>query len=406
MVISKESDLPTNLTVGIYEESQHLQITSTWGPLGAEAVLAQALPEKMSLFFEDFDVAAARLEGLAYAETLEGYGVQVIPARDSLAHVLPQTDSLLTRTELLDNMIRRTRELQDQYGHKVRDFGDQIASLVNQDMERYGEEVAIRLNSALCLSNHLPLGNLMYARDQMNVLLDWRVTSSMAKPIRKPEVDIYERIYSRVLGPHKILAIPKNEHFEGGDAYIHNGYLFVGVGARTTLNGAVMIYQMLRDDLEKAGLKFAIVQDPNPSQRSYVEQQDFMHLDTFSNPIGQKEIAVCLEEAQRRVIREVTMNSGVLVVRETGPSFMNFLEQREDEVVEIPLEEQQGFGCNFLLLGNHGGRDTILVPRESNTLTNAKLAKLGKDVVYVSLLESTKGYGAAHCMTGQIMRAN
>ncbi len=403
-----EFGLPENppVQVGIFEESHRLKAASVWGPVGAEAVLAQALPEPISLFYQSFDVPAARAEGLKYAETLKEYGVNVIPVRDTLASLVTQRLPT-SRAELIAELTRKAKFFQDYHQTKVDNYGDQIATLVEQDVERYGEEQALALNIALSLDPKLPLGNLIYARDQMNVLLNFRVSSSMTKDIRKPEVSLYEQVYSQSLLDHQIVRIPEGERFEGGDAYIHNGYMFVGVGARTSLGAALRIYSALRDSLEASNLQFAVVQDDDPENRPFGEQQDFMHLDTFSNPIGKKEIAVCEEEAARRRVKFVdATRDGTLTISSYQPQFMEFLAQIDDNVITIPRQEQKEFGCNFLLLGKDQGQDIVLVPLESNTDTNAQLTKSGKRVVQVDLKESTRGYGAAHCMTGQIWRTD
>jgi len=184
-----ESGLPNNpsIKVGIFEESHRLKAASVWGPVGAEAVLAQALPESISLFYESFDVLAARAEGLRYAATLEEYGVNIIPVRDTLASTLTPT-GFQSKSDLVAQLTRKAKDFQDHYETKVDNYGDQIEILVEQDIERYGEKQALALNEVLCLIPTLPLGNLIYARDQMNVLLNYRVSSSMTKDIRKPEL--------------------------------------------------------------------------------------------------------------------------------------------------------------------------------------------------------------------------
>ncbi|MDO8619622.1 MAG: arginine deiminase family protein [Candidatus Daviesbacteria bacterium] len=407
--IRTETELPDRtppIQVGIFEESHRLRAAAVWGPVGAEAVLAQALPEEISLFFKTFDVPEARREGLRYTQTLQDYGVHIIPVRDRLAALLTPAKSG-SKSELIAQLINKTKYFQEYHGTKVNNYGDQIKTLVEQDIERYGEEQAVALNTTLSLDPKLPLGNLIYARDQMNVLLNFRVSSSMTKDIRKPEVALYEQVYADSLPAHPVITIPEGERFEGGDAYIHNGYMFVGVGARTSFGAALKIFWNLKNSLDAAHLKFAIVEDSDSKNRPFGEQQDFMHLDTFSNPIGKKEIAVCEEEATRRRVKFIDATiDGTLTISSYQPRFMDFLARHDDKVIIIPREEQKEFGCNFLLLGKENGQDTVLVPLESNRSINDQLTKSGKNVVAVDLKESTRGYGAAHCMTGQTWRSN
>lgn len=391
--------------IGIQDEAGLLRAASVWGPVGAEAVLAQCYPETISLFYQSFDVIAARQEGINYAATLQNRGVKVLMARDLLAQTL--IPKPLKKNEVISAMTEKAKTIQDQHGTHVKGFADLVVELVEQDINRYGEGPALVLNRTLSIVPKLPLGNSLYSRDQMNVLLETRVISRMAKAIRQDEVGLYEMVYQNHLAAHETIIIPQGETFEGGDAYIHNGTVFVGVGTRTTLGAAISIYQILKPQLDRYNLRFAVVEDENPFNKSFSEQQESMHLDTFSNPIGRREIAACVEEARRRKIRFLNTSGGNVVMLDGFGSFIDYLERTEDNIVIIPKEEQREFGCNFLLMGkNQDGRYTVFVPLRNNTETNNQLYRLGKEVVYTDLFESTKGYGAAHCMTGQLLRSN
>lgn len=391
--------------IGILDEAEPLRAVATWGAIGAEAILTQCYPVQISLFHQSFDVVAARQEGLNYATTLQDHGIRVLMVRDLLADTLTPKKRL-KKEEVISAMLEKAGAIQDEYNTHVQDSHDLITTLVEQDIARYGEEKALSLNQALSIDPHLPLGNSLYGRDHMNVLLDARVVSRMAKDIRRHEVGLYELIYQQHLAPHNTIIIPPNETFEGGDAYIHNGTVFIGVGTRTTLGAVISIYQALKPQLEQNELKLAIIEDENPFGRPFNEQQDSMHLDTFSNPIGRKEIAVCVEEACRRRIRFIDTLNGTLVMRDGWGSFIDYLEKTEDTIMIVPQEEQKGFGCNFLLKGEDSdGECTVFVPLSRNTETIKQLEKLGKKVVHTDLFESTKGYGAAHCMTGQLRRS-
>lgn len=408
-----ETDLPRMsqeaislpVRIGIQDEADSLQAATVWGAAGGEAVLAQCYPEDISLFHQSFDVLAARREGLNYTAILQNHGVRVLMVRDLLAEVLKPKS--LTKDQVTSDMVEKARTAQDLYGTHVREAADLIVELVEQDIRRYGEERALTLNRTLSITPQLPLGDSIYSRDQMNVLLNTRVVSRMAKTIRRREVGLYETVYKRYISPHETITIPQGETFEGGDAYIHNGTVFVGVGTRTTLGAAIKVYQILKPQLDRYGFLFAVVEDEEPFNKPFSEQQGSMHLDTFSNPIGRKEIAACVEEARRRRIRFLNTVGGNVIFNDGFGSFIDYLERTEDNILVIPKEEQRGFACNFLLRGeNQNGGYTIFVPLRSNTETNNQLARLGKEIVHTDLLESTKGYGAAHCMTGQLLRSN
>lgn len=395
---------------GIFDESHPLKSAVIWGPIGVEAVLAQMLPENKSLFFQSFDVPAARVEGINFSAVLQQFGVTVITARDHLANALLQahTDGGLTKQALVSRLLSKTRAFRTVFSTPKGGEEDAIVNLLEQDIERYGLDQALTLNDKLCNRSRLPMGNLLYARDQMNVLLGQRIVASMAKDIRKPEVGLYERVYNDYLTPHNPIMIPSGETFEGGDAYVHQKHVCVGVGPRTTIGAALSIYDALKPELDEYGFKFAVVCDDDPFGRPFSEQQNFMHLDTFSNPTGTKDIAVCMEEARRRKVRLISSFGGQAIVIDTQLSFIDYLEHtvQENHITVIPEDEQRQFGCNFLLLGETDGIATILAPLDSNTVINNQLRNMGKRVIPVDLYQSTKGYGAAHCMTGQLLRGN
>lgn len=399
------------MPIGIYNETDRLRKAAIWGPIGAEAVLAQIYPPNISLFYDYMNVPAARQEILSFEKILQQKGVEITMIRDELANALPIPEQPLEKKDLIKAIVHKAKDISSEYPgnnpprrsiHVKPWYEMAIRSLIQQDIDRYGEQKALALNKALCLDTQ-PLGNAIYARDQMNVLLGTRFQSSMAKPIRKPEVALYEKVYQQVMKLPEPAVLPEGETFEGGDAYVHNGTVYVGVGIRTTKGAAEFMYKTLRPQLEEKGMKFAIVEEKHPDERSAKEQMDFMHLDTFSSPIGDKEIAVCEEEARRRRVSYLQMGEdGSIMTVDTGDSFLDHLQKSEDTVVIIPREEQQEFGCNFLAIDNH----TLLLPLASNPKTNERLKAAGKELVFLGLQESTRGYGASHCMTGQLARAN
>lgn len=241
--------------LGVYNETDLLRQVALWGPVGAEAVLAQFYSPVKSLFHSDMNVPVARKEAIQFANLLRNHGVQSIFVRDQIATTLPVTQDGVSRVK-------------DPSGKQQKKF------------------------------------------------------------IRSTEDEDYEK-------------------------------------------------------------------------RTHQEQMDFMHLDTFSGPIGKKEIAVCEEEASRRKIKFFTRKDGVVELHDTDLTFIDYL-AGENELVIIPREEQQSFGCNFLALDEH----KVVVPLDSNTYTNSAFESRGKVVIPANLHESTKGYGAAHCMTGQLYREN
>jgi arginine deiminase len=402
--------MPNNKKIGIYDETDRLKTAVLWGPVGVEAVLTQLYPSNISLFSGPMNVKIARKEALAFAKTLKNKGVKVILARDAIAHSINPSKKQLSKENLIKDILKKINNIKSKYHTRKSSkeflFPDSnyekiVRDLVELDIDRYGEQRSLNLNKKICLETKLPLGNAIFARDQMNVLLGTRFDSSMSKLIRKPEVKLYEQVYQKILKFPPAAKLKDTTTFEGGDAYIHNRTVYVGVGIRTSQESAKYIFSILRKQLEEKGFKFAIVEDRSPKSRSEKEQMDFMHLDMFSGPIGKKEMVVYEEEAKKRQVSYIRSNEkGKIEIINTGDSFLEHLQKTDDLVIKIPLREQQRFGCNFLALD---GR-TILLPLDSNSVLNQRLRRAGKKLIFLDLKESTRGYGAAHCMTGQLLR--
>lgn len=385
--------------IGIYDENDRLRAATLWGAIGAEAVLTQLYPPEISLFLENMDVVRARAESRNFITTLEQHGVKVYLARDVLANKLRPVS--IDKKTVIDILIRHAEDIKEKYATTTHiNYKEQIEELVEEDIKRYGADRALTLNWHINLLPPLPLGNLLFARDQMNVLLNKRVQSSMKKTIRKHEIPVYELVYSVLNVSSEVISIPAGEHFEGGDAYIHDKTIYIGVGPRTSRGAVLHIFKELQREIEKEEYIMILVEDKFFHKRSLTEQMLYMHLDTFSNPLGKKQIAVCMEEADQRMVAEVVCQNNSIEICELNKTFLGYLMENGEEIVEIPSREQQAFGCNFLCLDD----TTIFLPLETNEVTIDGLTKIGKKIEHVHLDECTKGYGAAHCMTGQLLR--
>lgn len=418
--------------IGIFEETQPLKSVAIWGPPGSEAVLAGLFPPYISLFHDRMLVPVARGEIMGQREKdpesgfvfdLRQAGVHVTQVRSELARLLDKATGVsdLTYDGVLQELYGRADEIMGQnhafdlpksiptqilvgkeekpkFETDIRSIIHRVKSdlrhLLELDIDLYGERAALILNKALSLDEVLPLGNSLYARDQMNVLLGRRIRSNMAEPIRRGEIKYYEQVYREVLELDDPIIIPEKETFEGGDAYVHNGTVYIGVGFRTSRGAAMHIFEQLSPQLEELGMEFVIVENKKATM-------DFMHLDTFSMPIGLKQIVVCKEEAERRRVFKIEKNGGSINIVDTGQTFVNFLESQGDEVIPLSLREQDNFGANFLVIDEN----TIFVPTADNQEVITALEAAGKKVINVDLDECTKGYGAVHCMTGQLVRA-
>lgn len=386
-----------NSGIGIFSETDRLKRAAVWGEPSVEAVMAQLYPTSKSLFLDDMDVFKAGAEARSYAQALRDHGVEVSIVRDELAKIIPGQH--LQKDKLQAKLLRKADVIRKGSGISRPGYRDEIVGLLERDIERYGEMAALAIAQLLCLNPSLPMGNIIYARDQRNVLMQTAFSSRMSKNIRLPEVPIYDRVYGK-LGYPGTVRMPFGETFEGGDAYVHDGIVYVGVGIRTTKGAAMHIYRTLQPQLDVNGYRFVIVEDPVAKERSEKEQMDFMHLDTFSMPTGKGQINLCEEEAKHRVVTEVTSYYGMLRPRVTGKSFIDFLYSEGQDIGLVPLKEQQLFGCNFINIDG----EIVLVPKESNKTIIDNLIKQGKIVKVIDLSESTKGYGGPHCMTMQFER--
>ncbi len=434
----KEHSEEYRSSIGVFEETQPLRSAAIWGPPGAEAVLAGLYHPDDSLFHDRMFVSVARAEIVGQREKdpesgfvfdLRQAGVHVTQVRNELAILLDREagKSDLTYDGVLQGLFKRADEIMGQnyifnpsklnprrnrrakeekptFKVDVSRVAPRVKSdlryLLELDMALYGERAALILNQALSLDEPMPLGNSLYARDQMNVILGRRVRSNMAKQIRKGEVKHYEKVYNEVLGLDDPILIPERETFEGGDAYVHNRTVYIGVGPRTSRGAAVHIFEQLSPQLEEAGMEFVMVEDLHARYRDKKAAMDFMHLDTFSMPIGLNQIVVCKEEAERRHVFRIEKKGGSTNISDTEQSFIDFLESQGDDVILLSKKEQGDFGANFLVIDEN----TIFVPTANNEGIIEALVAAGKTVKDVGLGECTKGYGAAHCMTGQLRR--
>lgn len=384
---------------GVHNEPDTLKQVALWQP-SIEAVIAQYYPTEQSLFLGSMNVVKARDEVRTFTNVLQNNGVEVICVRSRLASLL--TPRNLNKCKVIGQLCHKAKELSETFGVKRPNLKDELVSLMEMDIAQYGEAEALNLAQVLCIDCEQPLGNMVYARDQMNFLGNRRIQSRMRMPIRQPEVHLYEQVYRDSLGLSSPTTVPVGETFEGGDAYMHMGVAFIGVGARTSEKAALYI----AETLVGSGINCALVKDPEVDLRPFSEQQDFMHLDMFSMPAGEDEVATREDEAVRRLVTWAYHDrAGCFKTEETGRTFLDFLSNsnflpRRNEILVIPPEEQMNFGCNFLVLDSN----TLLLPTMQNTCTNYRLRQAGKKLVFVDLTEVTQGYGAAHCITGQLLR--
>lgn len=397
--------------LGVFEETAPLKKVLMWGEPGAEAVLGILLPTSISHFQEPFDIIKARDEFRRSKRLLEDNGVEVILVKELLAKLL--FDQGFKTTENMERIKQRLLYKGNNY-HKehpstvskddsvnITGWPQWLEKTLDEDLEKYGspygEEVAVGLN-LLCSDRNgdLPLANLMYARDQSNLLGNTWVFSSMRHLIRQPEVDIYYSALSHagILNNQDLdtVSVSGNGRFEGGDGIIHNNIVYVGAGGRTNKDGILQF----APSILKSGRRLMVVFD---SQRDTgeLDEMDAMHLDTFWMPVGPDQVVSCSDEVCRRELLEVVSSNGDLRFESRG-WFGDYLKTKD--IVPLTKDEQIHYAPNFLNLGNER---VILSLSEGNSLTS-ELSKRGKTVMCAGLTQITKGYGGLHCMTAAIKR--
>ncbi|MBI4157992.1 hypothetical protein HY502_04035 [Candidatus Woesebacteria bacterium] len=405
MALPKETKKEVKMPLGVFEETAELRTVLLWGAPGAEAALGQLLPTTQSLFYDSFDVPRAREEFENAEGMLKKEGVEVILVKDLFAESI--NDKKADKTA--DGLILELRKLAEATYEKNKDkpiladldeVRTWIKKAIETDVARYGENAAVIMNSALSLGHSLPLANVIYARDQSNLMGNAWVWSSMRRQIRQPEVSLYKGVLEHsglVDTSLKVITVSsKDGRFEGGDGIVFKGNCYIGVGGRTNMNGVLEVADRILD--QNMRLFIPLDKDRDIWEKN---EMDAMHLDTIWMPCGENEVVACMPEVERRHIVEVVKNKkGDLEARNIG-SFAKHLEVLGVNVIEIDKDEQVNFAPNFLNLGKN--KIILSLPTSAGGLA-AKLAKRGKNVYNANLLNITRGYGGLHCMSAPIRR--
>lgn len=398
-----------NKALGIFEETSKLKKVLMWGAPGSEAVLAQLLPKRISCFEFEFNVPDAGIEFAKAKSMLEKHGVDVISVKDLFAKMIddigtkPRVDLDALKVELKKRGEEYYEKYKDEEGKEGGISGiyvlDWIDQVIDRDVVTYGESTAIVMNDILSLQSNsgLPLANVLYARDQSNLLGKTWVWSSMEHDIRKEEVGLYKEVlrWSGVVKPSEVTEVQViNGKFEGGDGIVHNGICYIGVGGRTNLCGVTEVARAILAD----GLRVVAVYDGKRTRKEEPEM-DAMHFDTFCMPCGKNKMVVCKDEAKRRRFIELTIEDGELKISRKG-KFMDHLGETGMKLVPLTKYEQLHYAPNFV---NIDDNSVILSLAGENGLTE-ELGTAGMSVECANLKEITKGWGGLHCMTAAIKR--
>jgi arginine deiminase len=409
--------------VHVFNEVDPLKEVLVWGEPGCEALLAQLLPKSKSLFLTYYEVPEARAEFRRMQVLIENEGVAVVRARDAYVRVLSRQlipDLPKTVQELEAKFLKRADEYfeahQSEKGEELKSSGLSISakevhqqvsrdikSILNEDVQHYGEENAIKLNHQLSFSYELPICNIFYGRDQSNTLGDRILLSRMRWDVRKPEIQIYKQVLDE-LGCGKYVVEIDKGFIEGGDSIILGDTCYIGVGARTTLNGAKSVCRLIGDRLAEHGIQIVAVvnerherEAASPSNPT-TEHMQAMHLDMFWVPLS-AHLALAGGEMDNRRALCLTSQNGEIKTEDLG-GFRNLLSDQGIQIIEVTPQEQRDYATNLLNFGNR----KVLVALSKNERVNGELEKRGFKVITAELTKLVGGYGAAHCLTAPILR--
>ncbi len=406
MVEKRTELLKQNGRLGVFEETAKLDQVLMWGAPGIESVLGQLLPTDISCFETQFNVPGARQEFEAAKNILTTNGVNVIQVKDLFAQMVEEKGLRVNMglDQLKENIAKRAFEYYKKYrGQEISDIEEVLGwvdQILDEDVEKYGEETTVFMNNTLSLANQLPMSNILYARDQSNVLGGTIVWSSMRHEIRQPEVHLFKTVlrHSGLLKSGKVEEIQVNGSgkFEGGDGIANGGIYYIGVGGRTNVEGVMQAAGSILNNGKGQRLMIPIDYERDLGEKG---EMDAMHLDTIWMPSDKNEIVACQDEVKRRQLLEITKTSTGLKISNIG-WFADHLDKRGVDLVPLTKEEQERYAPNFLNLGD--GK-VVLSLADGNDLM-VELGKKGKTVYNADLKNITKGFGGLHCMTASIRR--
>jgi len=399
-----KSEKISSLPLGVHEESAPLRKILMWGSPGAETILGQLLPKKLSCFEAQFDVLGARHEFGVAQTILKKEGIEIVQVKDLFADMVkkqniePTMDIESLSEEITKRAFDYYKKYRDQDISDIEEVLGWLPKVLKDDVEKYGEKTAVVMNKILSLDSPLPLSNVLYARDQSNLMENTWVWSSMRHEIRQPEVYLFKTVlsYSGILKPTEVteVQISGDGRFEGGDGIVNGGNIYIGVGGRTNLEG---ILQAAPSMLSNGGS--ILVPIDHERDLGTKQEMDAMHLDTIWMPSDKNEIVACEDEVSRRRLLEIKNINGQIKVSDIG-WFADHLAKRGVDLIPLTKEEQEKYAPNFLNLGD---KRVVLSLAEGNKLTD-RLGNKGKRVYNANLVNITKGYGGLHCMTASIVR--
>ncbi len=191
------------------------------------------------------------------------------------------------------------------------------------------------------------------------------VITTMAAKSRQMEWRGIAYLFSEMDSPN-ILFTPEEFVLEGGDVIVDKGYIFVGVGQRSTLEGVAYMQQMFPD--------FEVVAVPI---KGLTEGEDVLHLDCSFVPVGDQYALI-----YPGGLREIPVQ-----IRETY------------DLIEVTREEQQTLGTNVLSINPE-----VVISRRRSQRINNELRQRGLTVEEVAFTDPPKTGGSFRCCTLPLLR--
>ena len=210
----------------------------------------------------------------------------------------------------------------------------------------------------------------LYVRDATLVTPVGIIECNMGKPARRAESAVAGEAY-RQHGLKTAGTIQAPGTIEGGDIiWLDDKTVVVGEGYRTNFSGIEQMQEILGP-----GINVVIVQLPH-----WNGPRDVFHLMSMISPLDH--------------------DLALIYPRPMPVSFINWLQDRNITLVEVPDDEFDSMGCNVLALAP---RKVLTV--DGNPKTKRALEQAGCEVITYSGKEiSLKGCGGPTCLTRPLIR--
>lgn len=211
----------------------------------------------------------------------------------------------------------------------------------------------------------------IYTHDPALVTKEGAILLNMGKPERKPEAAAMGR-YFKEIGLPILGEIKAPGQVEGGDVvFFDDNTVAVGLSYRSNREGVRQLRELTKGFIKE------VIEVPMPHGNG---PDECLHLMSIISPVD-KDLAV--------------VYSPLMIV-----IFRNLLLEKKIELIEVPPQEYDTFGCNVLALAP---RKCVMI--EGNPQTKAALEKAGAEVYeYPGENVSLLGGGGPTCLTRPLLR--